>query len=113
MIYHIAFSSDWEAAQGQGEYTNSTKGRTLEQQGFIHAGTIDQVAPVANMIYRGDTGLVVLFIDPERLGSTLTYDEVPGWEEPFPHIYGPLNTDAVVEVRPLIPGSDGMFRFTG
>jgi uncharacterized protein (DUF952 family) len=110
-IYHIAYAADWEKAQADGEYRMSTKGRTLEEQGFIHAGDAPQVAPVANMVYGGESGLVVLVIDTDRLQSKLQYDEVNGWDSPFPHIYGPLNPDAVVEVLPLEKGADGKFAF--
>ncbi|HTJ34371.1 MAG TPA: DUF952 domain-containing protein [Dactylosporangium sp.] len=112
MIYHIAFASDWENAKEEGEYRISTKGRTLEEQGFIHGGTAHHVAPIANMIYGSDEGLVVLVIEEERLSSPLRYDEVPGWDQPFPHIYGPLNPDAVVSVLALTRGADGKYEFT-
>ena len=71
-----------------------------------------QVAPVANSFY-ADAGepLVVLVIDSDRLTSPWQYDDVPGQPEPFPHIYGPLNPDAVVDVVPLEPGPDGKFTF--
>ncbi|WP_433064165.1 DUF952 domain-containing protein [Dactylosporangium sp. CS-033363] len=112
MIYHIAFESDWERAKRDGEYRLSTKGRTIEEQGFMHGGTEAQVAPVANMIYGDDEGLVVLAIDEEKLTSPLRWDPAPGWDEPFPHVYGPLNVDAVVGVRALTRGSDGRYEFT-
>jgi uncharacterized protein (DUF952 family) len=50
-------------------------------------------------------------IDPGRLASEVKYDDVAGWDEPFPHIYGPLNPDAVIDVRPLAVGEDGAFVF--
>jgi glutathione S-transferase len=112
MIYHIAFAADWEQAKEDGAYRLSTKGRTLEEQGFIHGGTAEQVAPVANMIYGSDEGLIVLGIDEARLSSPLRYDEAPGWDQPFPHIYGPLNPDAVVSVLALTRGADGKYEFT-
>jgi glutathione S-transferase len=112
MIFHITFESDWDKAKEQGEYRLSTKGRTLEEQGFIHGGTATQVAPVANLIYGSDEGLVVLVIDEERLSSPLQYDVVPGWDEPLPHIYGPLNLAAVVSTLPLTRGADGKYEFT-
>jgi uncharacterized protein (DUF952 family) len=111
-FYHIAYAADWAEAQKVGQYTMSTKGRTLEEQGFIHGGTVDQVAPVANMIYGGDDGLIVLVIDEGRLTSELKYDDVPGWDSPFPHIYGPLNVDAVADTIPLVKGDDGKFQFS-
>ena len=112
-IYHIAYVADWDQALVDGEYRISTKGRTLDEQGFIHAGDAPQVARVANMFYADDddSGLVVLVIDTDRLRSEVRYDEVPGWDAPLPHIYGPINVDAVVEVLPLEKGADGKYSF--
>lgn len=111
IIYHIATASDWEQARQDGQYTTSTRGRTLAEQGFIHASTASQVAPIANMIYKGEPDLLVLEIDTDRVGPEIRFEAVPDWDAPFPHIYGPLNTDAVVATRPLAPGPDGEFSF--
>jgi uncharacterized protein (DUF952 family) len=112
-IYHIAYPADWEQAESDGAYTRSTKGRSLAEQGFIHAGDLPQVAPVANRVYAEDTGLLVLVIDPDLLTSELRYEAVPGYDAPFPHIYGPINPDAVTHVLPLERGEDGTYRFDG
>jgi glutathione S-transferase len=111
LIYHIAIASDWAAAQRDGEYTTSTRGVSLDERGFIHASTSEQVAPVANLYYKGLPDLVVLVIDTERVGPEIRYEQVPGWDAPFPHIYGPLNVDAVAGIRPLAAGPDGGFTF--
>lgn len=111
LIYHIATAADWAQARAEGEYTTSTRGKSLAEQGFIHGSTAAQVAPVANMIYQGLPDLLVLVIDTDRVWPEIRLERVPGWDEPFPHIYGPLNADAVVETRPLEPGSDGQFSF--
>jgi uncharacterized protein (DUF952 family) len=63
------------------------------------------------VVYRGLAGLVVLVIDQDLVSSELRYEAVPGWDTPFPHIYGPLNTSAVIETLPLAPGPDGSFIF--
>lgn len=112
MIYHIAFAEDWARAVRVGEYTISTRGRTLEQQGFIHASDAHQVAGVANFIYEADDGLIVLVIDTDRLQSPVRYENAPGSDEQFPHVYGPINADAVVATSPLGRGSGGQFSFT-
>jgi uncharacterized protein (DUF952 family) len=67
------------------------------------------VEPVANAVYQKTEDLVLLSIDPDRVRSEVRYDVVDGWEEPFPHIYGPLNMDAVVEVAQFRPGPEGRF----
>ena len=101
VIYHIAEAADWEQAQRAGEYTMSTRGRTLAEEGFIHASTASQVAQVAEAYYRGVPDLVLLVIDTERVRPELRYEQVPGQPDPYPHIYGPLNLDAVTETRPF------------
>src|SRR5438309_1826518 len=113
MIYHVASAQDWQDAQEEGEYRISTRGWTLEEEGYIHCSQASQVEPVANRFYRGAAELVLLTIDPARLRSELRYDAVPGWDEPFAHIYGPLNTDAVIHVSRFEPGPDGTFAFDG
>ena len=74
---------------------------TLAEQGYIHASTAEQVAGVASAYYRGVPDLLLLVIDPARVIPEIRYEPVPGQDQPYPHIYGPLNTDAVVEARPF------------
>jgi uncharacterized protein (DUF952 family) len=111
VIYHIAFGEDWAQARRVGEYTISTRGRTLAEQGFIHASDAHQVAAVANFVFGTDDGLIVLVIDTDRLRSPVRYESVPGSDEAFPHIYGPINADAVIATKPLERGPDGQFAF--
>lgn len=112
IIYHIAEGDDWENALETGEYRRSTRGRSLEEVGFIHAAqSSSQVEGVANAFYVGAEKLLLLAIDQDRIQATVRYDDVPGWDVPFPHIYGPLNTDAVVKTVPFEPGPDGRFSF--
>jgi uncharacterized protein (DUF952 family) len=112
-IYHIAARSDWEQALLNGEYTTSTRGRTVAEQGFIHCSDAGQVAGVANFVYAGVHDLVLLEIDTDRVRVKVQYDDVPGQQAPYPHIYGPLNPDAVIGVRPFTADPDGVFRFEG
>ena len=112
-IYHIAAAADWERAVRGGQYTMSTRGLTLAEQGFIHASTAGQVALVANAFYQGEPDLLLLVIDTDLVGPQVRYEDVPGQASPYPHIYGPLNLDAVVETRPFAPAPDGQFFFDG
>ena len=111
-IYHIASRTDWAGAQDRA-YHVSTRGCTVEQEGFIHASTAAQVAGVANAYYADAEDLVLLVIDPERLTAPLRYDAVPGADKPFPHIYGPLNADAVTGTAELRRDADGRYVFEG
>ena len=112
-IYHIANVADWEAAKAAGEYRISTKGRTLDEQGFIHASDLRQVLPTADFVFRDvdAASLVVLVIDPARLGPgvEVRYEEVPGAPDPFPHIFGPIVPEAVTGILALDKGGDGTF----
>ena len=99
-IYHIASASDWAAAQRSGTYATSTRGRTLEQEGFIHASRREQVAGVWNAFYADAVEpLVLLTIDTDQLTSPWQVD--PVGNDTFPHVYGPINATAVVHAEPL------------
>lgn len=98
MIYHITHHTTWAQAQAAGRYAADT----LASAGFIHFSTEAQVPWVARRFYGGQAGLVLLVVDPSRLSAELRYEESePG--QHFPHLYGPLNLDAVVAVRDLNP----------
>jgi uncharacterized protein (DUF952 family) len=111
MIYHIASRRAWREAQQRGDY----RVESLETEGFIHCSTDTQVLPVAEKYYPGQRGLLLLMIDPARLSSDLRWEPPSGGAPPagvpagelFPHIYGPVNLDAIVKVFDLETNPDG------
>ena len=112
-ILHITSREAWKAAQEAGQYTAPS----LTSDGFIHCSTRSQVLPVAEKFYKGQIGLIILVIDSTRLSSDLKweapFDGAPpsgvSASETFPHIYGPINLDAVVQVLDFEPNADGKF----
>jgi uncharacterized protein (DUF952 family) len=103
-IYHVALAGDWAAAERIGTYEVSTRGRSLDEEGFIHCAFADQVEAVAARFYADvEDAAVVLRIDPARLSSPIEVEDLYNAGERFPHIYGPVPVSAVVEVRPLRP----------
>ena len=104
-IFHLALLRDWEEAQRTGAYTVSTRGRTLAEEGFIHASRADQWTGVRDRFYADVTEpMVLLRIDPALLDVPVVDEEpFPGATETFPHIYGPLPAAAVVRAIPLAP----------
>lgn len=104
MLLHIAHGDEWARAQVDGVY----RADSLRDQGFIHCSYPHQIIRVADRVYRGQRGLVLLHIDPVRLDS-MVVEEDGGGGELYPHVYGPINLDAVVKVERLEPGDDGSF----
>ncbi|MPZ99385.1 MAG: DUF952 domain-containing protein [Dehalococcoidia bacterium] len=107
MILHITTRGEWEAAGAAGAYVAPS----LATEGFIHCSTPEQLVATANAYFRGPVDLVVLCIDEERVTAEVRW-EAPthsGGEraERFPHPYGPLDLDAVVDVLDLPVGEDG------
>jgi uncharacterized protein (DUF952 family) len=103
-IFHVATRADWRAARDGGSYATSTRGRTLAQEGFIHAARRDQVSQVLAAFYSDvEEPLVVLEIETDLLDAEWREDQVG--DQTFPHVYGPINANAVVGVREL-RGSD-------
>ncbi len=81
---------------------------SLDTEGFIHCSTRAQVVWVANRFYRGNSSLVLLVIDPDRVDAEIKYETVEGVGD-FPHIYGALNSDAIVQIIDFPPNADGSF----
>src|SRR5690625_65879 len=77
MIYHITTPEAWDEAKHTGAY----QADSLTTEGFIHCSTAEQVANVANTLFRGARGLIPRHIDPARLTSPLTYENLKGGDE--------------------------------
>jgi uncharacterized protein (DUF952 family) len=107
VIVHMATRDAWQSAQEARAY----RAPSLESEGFIHFSTPVQVVRVANAIYAGRADLVLLVVDPQALTAELRYEAPVHEDSPelFPHLYGPLNLDAVKSVLPFPPGPDGTF----
>jgi uncharacterized protein (DUF952 family) len=128
-IYHIVAEKDWQPGRPY-------QAESLSREGFIHFSRLDQVLGVANAFYAGQRGLLLLEVDVERLIAELRWEApvhpaapAPGTlpseirfqassviplqnplpESLFPHLYGPLNLEAVLAVHPFEPGPDGIF----
>lgn len=103
-IFHIALSSEWNQALEEGAYRTGS----LEQEGFIHFSTGKQLLRTANKFFAGRRDVVLLVIDPTMLAAELRDEPIEDGQM-FPHLYGKLNLDAVLEVLPFTPQEDGTF----
>ena len=97
LIYHITTAGEWNAAKQKGFYEHPS----LKEEGFIHCSQEHQVAGVAERYFAGKTGLVKLVIDTDKLSAKYVFDWSPSSQDTFPHIYGPVNADAVTGVVAL------------
>lgn len=104
IAYHLAPTETWERQRASGSYTPEAFG----QDGFIHATNgLERLRWVANEFYTGDARpQTVLVLDVKSLASPMRYDDDA---ELFPHIYGPLNADAVIAELPVRRGEGGSY----
>jgi uncharacterized protein (DUF952 family) len=110
MILHIVKRHDWEDAIRKGEYAPAS----LETEGFIHCSTAAQVVETANLLYRGQSDLMIVCLEEGQLSSRLIYEPTAHAGDQradalFPHIYGPLNLAAVSEVYEFPCDAEGRF----
>lgn len=105
VIFHITRDDAWNSSAVAGIYRT----KMFPIEGFIHCSTREQVIQVANLRFRGQTGLVLLSIDTDKVTAEILYENLEGGQQMFPHIYGELNLDAVVQVAEFEPGTDGYF----
>jgi uncharacterized protein (DUF952 family) len=94
IIYHIATAGEWKQALFNGFY----EAASLKTEGFIHCSTDTQVRGVLDRYFKDRTGLLKLVIDTDKLTDELKFELAPSVNEEFPHVYGPINLDAVIGV---------------
>jgi uncharacterized protein (DUF952 family) len=95
-IIHIVDTETWERDKDQSQYF----GDTLKSQGFIHCCLPGQVDSVLKNWFPGREDLIFLEIDSNKLSTRLVFENLEGDEEKFPHIYGPVNRDAILSWYP-------------
>ena len=110
-MFHILARSEWHDAVAKGVYEPAS----LRREGFIHCSTLEQIVETANRWYCGQRDLVLLAIEADRLAAELRFEPPanPADErraEIFPHLYGPLNLNAAVEVIAFPADAGGTFR---
>ncbi|MCX8557933.1 DUF952 domain-containing protein [Mycolicibacterium mucogenicum] len=108
VLVHLCSETDWARAQFDGEL----RPPSLDDVGFVHLSAPEQVHLPANRLYRGQSDLLLLVCDPERLGSPVRWE--PGVPtDPasmlFPHLYGALPVAAVARTVPYRPDVEGVF----
>jgi release factor glutamine methyltransferase len=104
LIVHLCHRQEWQEAQPIGEFRSAS----LDSEGFIHCSQPEEIHIVANRFYQGIPDLILLWLNPEIVSSEIRWEGVGGVQ--FPHIYGPVNLEAVVSAGSLNPGPGGEYR---
>jgi len=107
MILKICSAEEWVEAERRGRYDGSAVDAS---DGFIHFSTPTQAPETAARYFAGQHDLVVIAVDPDKLGSGLAWEPSRGGDL-FPHLYGSLDLAAVVWVKPLPLSSAGRHIF--
>lgn len=94
IIYHVTTAAEWNAAKEKDFYESPS----LKIEGFIHCSQEHQVAAVLERYFAGIKDIVKLVIDTGKLSSRFVFEWSPSTEDTFPHVYGTINTEAVVDV---------------
>jgi len=105
MILHITTKQNWGTAVATGSYRDAS----LDNEGFIHCSTPQQILGPANEFYRGQSDLVLLCISASEVDAAVIYEDCYEKGMAYPHIYGPLNVNAVRQVINFPPNADGTF----
>lgn len=103
VAFKIIDAAEWAAAERSGAYAGSAVDLA---DGYIHLSTGDQLAGTVERHYAGRTGLLLLTVDLAALGDTVVWEPSRGGDM-FPHIYGPLPVNAVLEQRVLLSSTAG------
>lgn len=106
-IFHLVAPDVWAEAVAAGAYRPAS----IAAEGFVHFSFGDQVAATANLRYRDEPRLVVVEVDPSRVGAELKVEDSYGSGTEFPHVYGPIPPTAAVAIHPLDRGADGSWTF--
>lgn len=104
-IFHIATRADWDKARAAGAYRPAS----LRDVGYLHASLPHQLMAVANSVFRGKKGLVLLEIDETKLTVEVKIEDLRRSGSPYPHIYGGIVCKAVVATHEFTPNPDGTF----
>ncbi len=104
LIYILCAPAVYEAAGRAGEYAPDS----LALEGFIHASPANQLTRVANKYYQANESLCVLTIDENKVSVPVKWETISNGDV-YPHLYGPLNMDAVVHVHSVQRAADGTY----
>lgn len=106
IIYHLVLPAWWETFANKDYYESET----LTEEKFIHLSTSEQVNGTLTNYFKGINKILLLHIEVSKLTSNLVYEDLFDTGITFPHLYGRLNKDAIVQIRELLADADGVLK---
>jgi len=100
-IYHVVLPAVWERFKTKPSYQPDS----LATEGFIHCSYASQLEGVLERYYGGVEKVLILTIETDKLLSKLVKEPSTN-DELFPHIYGRLNINSVVDVEERVLRTD-------
>ncbi len=95
IIYHITSPAIWNTGKKQNGFTAPS----LDTVGYIHCCEKEQIAFVLENWFIDQSGLELIAIETEKLDSKIVFENLEGGETLFPHVYGPINLSAIVNIE--------------
>ncbi len=103
-IYLLSSEQEYNQALKQGFLIRDS----IELEGFIHASPREQLTRVANKYYKDTIKPLILVVDTSKVSVEVKWEPAAG--SLYPHIYGPLNADAIIETQEISLNENGEFR---
>lgn len=105
LIFHLVPRKEWNNLKKESKYIP----QSVEDEGFIHCSSGNQIRDTANRLFKGTRRMLLLVINTTLVEAPIKYEEDTAKGQTFPHIYGPLNMDAIIDKIRLEPEEDGTF----
>jgi len=102
-IYLLSSEKEYKQALSKGVFVRDS----IQEEGFIHASPKNQLTRVANKYYKETINPLILVVDVKKVSVEVKWEPAAG--SFYPHIYGALNTDAIIEFQPIALNEMGEF----
>jgi uncharacterized protein (DUF952 family) len=105
LLFHITTQEQWKEFQKGGSYIPES----LEEHGFIHCSSGSQLEDTANRLFDDKDEILLLVIDASMIRDDVKYEKDPESGEKFPHIYGAISVNAIIDKLSVKAEKNGTF----
>lgn len=105
LLFHLTTKENWDKYKQSGNY----EPESLDIDGFIHCSTGSQVEDTANRFFAEQDEILLLIIDASMIREDVKYEKDEETGEKFPHIYGPISVNAIIDKIEIKAEDNGQF----